>query len=113
MVVSAGAIQGDPTRTFNLVTLNFLANGGDSYPITDSDLSAPNRINFYEGLGFGEEVDFPDGNLGNDPGGNSTLSYTGGEQDAFAEFLLETHPSSDPYNEAETPISDDTRIIQQ
>lgn len=112
-VVSGGAIQGDASRTFNLVTLNFLANGGDSYPFTDSDLSAPNRINFYEGTGFGEDIDYPDGNLANDPGGNTTFSYTGGEQDALAEFLLMMHPSSNPYNEAETPINQDTRIVQQ
>ena len=111
VVVSGGTIQGDPNRTFNLVTLNFLANGGDSYPFPD--LSNPNRTNFYDGLGFGEETDFPDGNLSNDPGGNNTFSYTGGEQDALAEFLLMMHPSNNPYNEAETPVSEDTRIIQQ
>lgn len=110
-VVTGGAIQGDTSRTFNLVTLNFLANGGDDYPFPD--LSNPNRINFYDGLGFGEETDFPDGILANDPGSNSTFSYTGGEQDAMAEFLFMMHPSSNPYNEAETPASDDTRIVQQ
>ncbi|MEM1340535.1 MAG: bifunctional metallophosphatase/5'-nucleotidase [Bacteroidota bacterium] len=111
VVVSGGAIQGNPKRTFNLVTLNFLANGGDAYPFPD--LSNPNRINFYKGLGSGEEIDFPDGDLANDPGGNTTFSYTGGEQDALAEFLLVMHPSSHPYSEAETPVSEDTRIIQQ
>lgn len=112
-VVSGGAIQGDASRTFNLVTLNFLANGGDAYPFTDTDLSAPNRINFYEGTGFGEDIDYPDANLANDPGGNDTFSYTGGEQDALAEFLLMMHPSNNPYNEAETPVNEDTRIVQQ
>ena len=111
VVVSGGLIQGDPSRTFNLVTLNFLANGGDSYPFPQ--LSNPNRTNFYEGTGFGEDTDFPDGDLGNDPGGNNTFSYTGGEQDALAEFLLMMHPQSNPYNQAETPIDQDTRIVQQ
>lgn len=113
VVVADGAMQGDVGRTFNLVTLNFLANGGDSYPFSDMDLIAPNRINFYEGPGFGEDIDYPDANLANDPGNNSTFSYTGGEQDAMAEFLLQMHPSSNPYNEAETPISEDKRIIQE
>lgn len=111
IVVSGGAIQGDASRTFNLVTLNFLANGGDSYPYPD--LSNPNRMNFYDGLGYGETTDYPDGDLSNDPGENTSFSYTGGEQDALAEYLLETHPQSNPYNKAETPISGDLRIIQQ
>ncbi|WP_299532784.1 bifunctional metallophosphatase/5'-nucleotidase [Ulvibacterium sp.] len=112
VVVSGGTIQGDASRTFNLVTLNFLANGGDSYPFTDADLSAPNRVNFYEGTGFGEEIDYPDANLGNDPGANSSFSYTGGEQEALAEYLISQFPQSSPYMEAETPASADTRIVQ-
>ena len=111
IVVSEGIIQGDPNRSFNLVCLNFLVNGGDDYPF--DTLSAPNRINFYDGLGFGEEVDFPDANLINDPGTNNTFSYTGGEQDAMAEYMTAIFPANNPYNEAETPASDDTRIIQE
>lgn len=112
VVVSGGTIQGDASRTFNLVTLNFLANGGDSYPFTDAELSAPNRVNFYEGTGFGEEIDYPDATLANDPGANSSFSYTGGEQEALAEYLLAQFPQSSPYMEAETPASADTRIVQ-
>ncbi|WP_422081999.1 bifunctional metallophosphatase/5'-nucleotidase [Ulvibacterium sp.] len=112
VVVSGGTIQGDASRTFNLVTLNFLANGGDAYPLTDADLSAPNRVNFYEGTGFGEEIDYPDANLGNDPGANSSFSYTGGEQEALAEYLISQFPQSSPYMESETPASADTRIVQ-
>ncbi|MEO1012974.1 MAG: bifunctional metallophosphatase/5'-nucleotidase [Bacteroidota bacterium] len=112
IVVSGGAVQGDASRTFNLVTLNFLANGGDSYPFTDADLSAPNRINFYEGTGFGEEIDYPDANLANDPGANDSFSYTGGEQEALAEYLLSQFPQASPFNEEETPADQDTRIVQ-
>ena len=111
IVVSEGIIQGDPNRTFNLVSLNFLVNGGDDYPF--DTLSAPNRINFYDGLGFGEEVDFPDANLTNDPGTNNTFSYTGGEQDAMAEYMSSEFPASAPFAEEETPANDDTRIIQE
>ncbi len=95
--------------TFNMVTLNFLANGGDGYPF--GALSTPNRINYYSGTGFGETVDFPDGNLANDPGNNATFSYTGGEQDAMAEYMSTFHPdNASAYDIAETPADQDTRI---
>lgn len=96
--------------TFNMVTLNFLANGGDSYPF--DQLSAANRINYYDGPGFGETVDFPDGDLANDPDNNSSFSYTGGEQDAVAEFMSTFHPdNASAYDIAETDIDQDTRIV--
>ena len=95
--------------TFNIVTLNFLANGGDGYPF--GTLSAPNRINYYSGTGFGETVDFPDGDLANDPGNNTTFSDTGGEQDAMAEYMSTFHPdNASAYDIAETPADQDTRI---
>ena len=109
-IVSAGVFQGDSNRTFRMVTLNFLANGGDNYPFTE--LSNPDRINCYEGPGFGEDVDYEDAILANDPGKNSGFSYTGGEQDALAEFLMATHPTaSDAFNGTETPAERDSRII--
>lgn len=112
VVVSNGTIQGDASRTFNLVTLNFLAEGGDSYPFTESDLPNRNRINFYEGLGFGESVDYPDGDLTQDPGKNAGFSYTGGEQDALAEYFQQFHPTNaNAYNQAETNALNDMRII--
>ncbi|MFN3360190.1 MAG: bifunctional metallophosphatase/5'-nucleotidase [Pseudanabaenaceae cyanobacterium] len=33
VVVKDGQLQGDPDRTFRAVTLNYLANGGDDYPL--------------------------------------------------------------------------------
>lgn len=107
VVVSDGILQGDITRTFNLVTLNFLANGGDDYPFTDN-----NRINFYEGTGFGEDIDYEDATLANDPGKNTSFSYTGGEQDALAEYMLSEFTASSPYNIEETSEENDTRIIK-
>jgi len=96
--------------TFNMVTLNFLANGGDGYPF--DSLSAPNRINYYTGLGFGETVDFPDGDLANDPGNNTTFSDTGGEQDAMAEYMSTFHPDdASAYDIEETDADQDTRIV--
>lgn len=108
-VVSGGDLQGNPDRTFRLVTLNFLANGGDDYPY--SALGNPDRRNLYEGKGFGEETDFPDENLSNDPGKNNSFSGTGREQDALAEYLMEFHPTvNQAFSHAETPRAEDKRI---
>ncbi|WP_138432959.1 choice-of-anchor I family protein [Winogradskyella algicola] len=111
VVVVENGINVAPTgTTFNMVTLNFLANGGDSYPF--AALSAPNRINYYSGTGFGETVDFPDADLANDPGFNGTFSYTGSEQDAVAEFMSTFHPdNTSAYDLAETSADLDTRIV--
>ncbi|MCG8568829.1 MAG: bifunctional metallophosphatase/5'-nucleotidase [Spirochaetes bacterium] len=108
-VVADGAVQGDAMRTFRLVTLNFLANGGDGFPFTE--LSSPDRYNLYEGKGYGEEVDYPDGIFSNDPGQNNSFSSTGGEQDALAEYLLEFHATPKTgYDKAETDRNKDMRI---
>jgi 2',3'-cyclic-nucleotide 2'-phosphodiesterase (5'-nucleotidase family) len=108
-VVSGGSIQGTANRTFRLVTLNFLANGGDGYPF--GEFSRPNRVNLYEGTGFGEDMDYPDANLSADPGRNSGFSYTGGEQDALAEYLLANHATpARAFDQAETDRAQDTRI---
>lgn len=108
-VVQGGRIQGNPSRRFRLVTLNFLANGGDGYPF--AELSNPDRMNLYEGAGFGEDRDYPDANLSADPGRNTSFSYTGGEQDALAEYMRAMFPSpSRAFAEEETPRGEDLRI---
>ncbi len=108
-VVSGGAIRGNANRTFRIVTLNFLANGGDDYPF--GQLANPNRMNLYEGAGFGEDTDYPDANLAADPGRNSSFSYTGGEQDALAEYLLAMHATpATAYSQAEFSRGNDRRI---
>ncbi len=108
-VVAGGALQGPGTRVFRLVTLNFLANGGDGYLFPE--LSDPVRRNLYEGTGFGEEIDYPDENLRADPGANSAFSYTGGEQDALAEYLAAFHASpGSAFAVGETDRPEDGRI---
>ncbi|MBD1809143.1 5'-nucleotidase C-terminal domain-containing protein [Microcoleus sp. FACHB-SPT15] len=80
-VVENGEIVGDPTRTFRMVTLSFLAQGGDGYPFPE----------------FGDtlnQVDLVD------PGvrtGTATFADNGTEQDAFAEYInqLGTFESED------------------
>ena len=45
--------------------------------------------------GYGDESDFPKAELSKDPGLNSEFSYTGGQQDALAEYLLVFHDHPD------------------
>jgi 2',3'-cyclic-nucleotide 2'-phosphodiesterase (5'-nucleotidase family) len=114
-VYTGGAAQAAATETFTLVTLNFLANGGDGYPF--DQLANPNRRQLYTSVGFGDpdenEDDMPDFPIltSCDPGQNTTFSSTGGEQDALAEYFLEFHPDpASAFDVAETAPADDRRI---
>jgi predicted extracellular nuclease/2',3'-cyclic-nucleotide 2'-phosphodiesterase (5'-nucleotidase family) len=68
VVAQNGAIVGDANRSFRMVTLSFLLDGGDGYTIPQR-----NRVNL----------------LGSTPNftGNATFAPDGTEQDAFAEYL--------------------------
>ena len=95
-VVIQGELQGDPDRTFRLVTLGFLADGGDDYPF--NGLSNPNRSNLNEA------------GSANDPG-SASFAGTGTEQDALAEYLQARHGSEqNAFDRAETPPTEDRRI---
>jgi 2',3'-cyclic-nucleotide 2'-phosphodiesterase (5'-nucleotidase family) len=91
-LVMNGVLHGNPARTFRVVTLNFLAGGGDGYP--------------FNTLGTGR-VDL---NTLPDAGpGVATFTGAGSEQDAFAEFMKSFH-STNAYAIDDTPVSLDTRI---
>lgn len=95
IIIRDGAVVGDPDRQIRLVTLNFLADGGDGYPFPDRD-----------------RVDLPDVLP---EGGAATFANAGTEQDALAEYLASKFPvDNDPrtpiFNNAETEPSDDLRI---
>lgn len=114
-IYAAGVAQAAASNTYQIVTLNFLANGGDDYPF--DSLSAPNRRQIYSSVGFGDpdvdDNDLPDFPVLNacDAGMQSSFSYTGGEQDALAEYFLANFPSTTtPFNVAETAPADDRRI---
>ncbi len=73
VVVENGELVGDPNRSFRMVTLSFLAGGGDGYPfrqfaqtLNQVDLAAPGVRT-----------------------GDATFADNGTEQDAFAEYLAE------------------------
>jgi Ca2+-binding RTX toxin-like protein len=95
VVVRGGVLVGDPARTFRMVTLNFLASGGDSYPFpTDA---AANRVDLFN----------PTAPLT----GAATFSGDGTEQDALAEYLKVNHgTASKAYNEPETAPAQDLRL---
>jgi hypothetical protein len=85
VVVRNGQVQGDPRRTFRLVTLDFLANGGDDYPFPR--LSNLNRVNLAPSSGI-------------------TFDTPGSEQDALARYLRQIGVFTEP----DTPPAQDTRI---
>ena len=96
-VVARGGEVVDATRSYRIVTLNFLASGGDGYPF--DALVAPDRVDL-------------DGVVTD--AGASTFAAPGSEQDALAEFLISNHGigAGTPFDEAETPIGEDGRIIE-
>ncbi|MBW4465411.1 MAG: 5'-nucleotidase C-terminal domain-containing protein [Pegethrix bostrychoides GSE-TBD4-15B] len=113
-VVENGALVGDASRSYRMVTLNFLAgstttSGGDGYPFARfvrENSTLANRIDL-----TGETTVDLNGNGVIDapaaiPAGQFTFAATGSEQDALAEYLAETGT----FMQADTPAAEDTRI---
>ncbi len=90
-VVYNGQINGSANRKFRVVTLDFLAGGGDGYPFP---ALGTDRINLKTVL--------------TDPG-TAIFSVPGGEQDALAEYLQADFATT-AYGIAETDASADERI---
>jgi 2',3'-cyclic-nucleotide 2'-phosphodiesterase (5'-nucleotidase family) len=95
VVVRRGAVVGNPNRSIRMVTLNFLANGGDGYPFTN--LTTPNRVD----LTASDTAPRT---------GVATFAADGSEQDALAEFLAANHSPANPYAKADTAQPLDTRL---
>jgi predicted extracellular nuclease/2',3'-cyclic-nucleotide 2'-phosphodiesterase (5'-nucleotidase family) len=95
-IVAEGALVVDAASTYRIVTLNFLAGGGDGYP--------------FDALAAGDRVDLTDVLTAD---GAATFTDAGSEQDALAEFLIANHGIGDgtPFAAAETPADQDTRIV--
>ena len=90
-IVRNGLLVGDTSRTFKLVTLNFLFTGGDSYPFPTN---ATNRVNLDTAV---------------KNAGLATFAAIGSEQDAFAEYMGTFH-ATNAYNVRDTSIQGDRRI---
>ena len=95
VLVRGGVLVGDSARTFRMVTLNFLASGGDSYPFpTDA---AANRVDLFSSTA--------------PLTGAATFSGDGTEQDALAEYLMANHAAlAKAYNQADTIAAKDLRL---
>ncbi len=95
VVVQNGAIVGDSSRTFRMVTLSFLADGGDGYPFPAGE--AANRVDLVD-----ETATLT---------GSATFAADFSEQDALAEFLLANFGSAEtPFGAEEVERELDTRI---
>ena len=91
-IAENGELVGDANRTFRIVTLNFLADGGDGYPFPTGE--SANRVDLEaEGVRTGL----------------ATAADDGTEQDALAEYLS-TNFASDPFDVEDVSPEFDTRI---
>jgi len=97
VLVVNGELVGDPQAQVRVVTLGFMADGGDGYPFSEFLELAPEAV---------ERIDLADAGLNE---GLATEAAPGTEQDALAEYLL-THFSEVPFAQAETGKEEDLRI---
>ncbi|MEM1128507.1 MAG: bifunctional metallophosphatase/5'-nucleotidase [Bacteroidota bacterium] len=101
LLVDNGLLVGTPDRTLRIVTLSFLAEGGDGYPFPQD--TSTNRVDL---LAQALPVDLPN---------QFDFADAGSEQDALAEYLFQQYPPDDDpqtpaFSQAETAPADDLRI---
>ncbi|RZM74914.1 bifunctional metallophosphatase/5'-nucleotidase [Leptolyngbya iicbica LK] len=97
ILVENGELVGDADATVKIVTLGFLAGGGDGYPFQDFG------SNFVD-LALDEDAPRT---------GDATFAPDGSEQDALAEYLFDNfNPDNGgaPFDQAETDREADTRL---
>ena len=100
VVVENGNVQGDDTRSFNMVTLSYLGTGGDGYPFPCTDGSCSNQTPLESNMGA------------SDPG-LASFATDGTEQDALAEYLLQSYPDTDNAYAEKDSIEDSTIVDMQ
>ncbi len=97
VVIENGEVVPDAPAEIRVVTLDFLAGGGDNYPFNffaSQDPTFANVVNLEDVL---------------PAGGAATFAAAGSEQDALAEYLTANFAVT-PFNEAETDPSGDERV---
>ncbi|MTJ47785.1 bifunctional metallophosphatase/5'-nucleotidase [Dolichospermum sp. UHCC 0259] len=96
VIVENGQLVGDANRQIRLITLDFLAGGGDNYPFPEF---GENRVDLTQ----------PSNDTRT---GVATFAADGSEQDTLAEFLAANFPigGNKAFNIVETPPEGDTRI---
>ena len=99
LVVDGAVVGGAPD--VRLVTLGFLAGGGDGYDVFTQAASV---------VDLTSQAGLPDDLLGASDGVVG-LGDRGGEQDAFSEFAAATFPTGAPFAEGDTPVENDGRIV--
>lgn len=91
VLYSGGAFKVPATTAYRIVTLDFLAGGGDGYPF--ATFATADRVDLI-------------------PAGTTKLFTTaGGEQKALADHLAASYPRGAPFAVADSAASEDTRII--
>ncbi|WP_447926432.1 DUF4214 domain-containing protein [Vreelandella sp. EE27] len=91
VLVANGRLVGNAEESVKVVTLGFMADGGDAYPLEGNYIDRVDLLDAY------------------DLDGKFDFAEKGTEQDAFAEYMGAMY-SETPFNEAETPVGEDTRI---
>ena len=94
-IAQNGKLVGDADRTFRMVTITFLVNGGDDYPYANF----PNT----------HRVDLTEVMTEEQSGGQATFAAPGTEQDALAEHLAANF-SETPFDMADVGPETDERI---
>lgn len=96
IVIRHGKLMGKPSRTFRMVTLRYLAKGGDGYPMPDLKLPFTAFVDLTQAL----------------QNQKSPITFTapGKEQHALAEYLHRFHPQTQPYDQTDVPVHLDRRI---
>lgn len=105
-LVANGKLVGDPQDTFRMVTLSFLADGGDGYPFPPSHPDADG----YDPVQAAriDRVDLAQEGIQT---GTATFADDGTEQDALAEYLADQFPDSgSAFGQADVSRELDTRL---